>query len=104
MPRDPSRKNAAAPAKAGPAKAQPAKTTAAAPKKKGATPQQEMIVTRESVVAVMDGEDGLLTVYPEVNLPAGTPVKAEHNGKSLNTESYAEALQNGAEIKLVTRM
>ena len=52
----------------------------------------------------MDGHDGLLTVYKEDGLPAGTPVRAEHKGESLNTKKYAEALQNGAEIKLVTRM
>jgi len=110
MERKASRKNAA---KAPP----PTKKAAPAPVKEKAAPalvkekatpprQQTTIatVTKESPIAVMDGHDGLLLTYAEGGLSAGTPVAAEHEGKSLNTEQYATALHRGDKIKLVTRM
>ena len=106
MERKANRKNAAGAAKT---KAPlPTKKAAPAPVKEKASPplQQTTIatVTKESPIAVMDGHDGLLLTYAEGGLSAGTPVAAEHEGQSLNTEQYATALHRGDKIKLVTRM
>lgn len=103
MERKANRKNAAGAAKA---KASPStkKTAPPAVTKKASPPRQEMTVTKENPIAVMDGHDGLLLTYAEGDLSAGTPVTAEHEGQSLNTEQYATALHKGATIKLVTRM
>ena len=105
MERKANRKNAAGAAKA---KGSPStkKASGGAVKEKPSPPRKEMTVTKENPIAVMDGHDGLLLTYAhaEGGLSAGTPVTAEHEGQSLNTEQYATALHKGATIKLVTRM